>query len=149
MEVDETLDSGLSPELSVNNEIRNYLRETAKWGTFLAIVGFIWVGLMVLGSLAMTFFMGNMPGASDIPFPPALFGLFYLILAGVMVMPVLYLYRFSNKIKAALHSDDEVFLTEAFQNLKSLFKFYGIFTAIVIGLYALLIMGGIFAGTMF
>ncbi len=34
---------------------KEFLKETAKWTKFLAILGFVGIGLMVLGSLAMLF----------------------------------------------------------------------------------------------
>jgi len=56
---------------------------------------------------------------------------------------VLYHYRFSVKTQQALRANDEPLLTEAFSNLKSYYKFYGIFTAIVLGFYVLIF---VFAG---
>ena len=37
--------------ISLNEEIKEYLMETAKWAKFLSILGFIGIGLMFLGVL--------------------------------------------------------------------------------------------------
>jgi len=50
------------------------------------------------------------------------------------------LYRFSVQLKEALQSNDESLYVSGFQNLKSLFKFLGIFTIVILSLYALIIV---------
>ncbi|MEZ5043777.1 MAG: DUF5362 family protein [Saprospiraceae bacterium] len=85
--------------------------------------------------------MGGMTGAGMIS--PFIFTVYFLLIALVYLFPVLYLYRFSTKMQTALRSDNEAELTASFSNLKSLYKFMGILTAIFIGLYALIF---VFAG---
>ena len=46
--------------LVVSPEIRAYLAVTAKWGFFLAIVGFVSIALMIV----MAIFMGTLMGAT-------------------------------------------------------------------------------------
>lgn len=134
----------------LNTEIKSYLAETAKWGYFLSIVGFIGIGLMVLAGLFMGTFMstlGASAGAMGL-ISPMFITVLYLILAAVYFFPVLYLYKFSTQMKVALRSDNESELTSAFQNLKSLYKFMGILTAVVLGIYALLFVFGMIGGAM-
>jgi hypothetical protein len=40
-------------ELHINETAIEYLRSSAKWSMFLAIMGFIGIGLMILGALAI------------------------------------------------------------------------------------------------
>ena len=42
-------------------------------------------------------------------------------------------------MKTALNSNDQEYLNQSFQNLKSLFKYVGIITIIVIAVYALML----------
>ena len=125
----------------ITAESREYLQESAKWGKFLAIVGFVFVGLMVLISL----FAGTMMGAAmgDLGFGGGgiFLTLIYLALAAVYFFPCLYLYNFSTKAKLALLTNSNSGMAEALKNLKSMFKFMGIFTAIILGLYALIFVG--------
>jgi hypothetical protein len=64
----------------------------------------------------------------------------YLALAGVYWFPVTYLYRFSAQMKQAVKSRDESLYTSGFANLKSLFKFFGIFTIVMLALYGLILV---------
>lgn len=133
---------------TLNSEIKSYLAETAKWGYFLSIVGFIGIGFMVLAGLFMGSFMSTLGMGAAGLINPAVFTVMYLIIAALYFFPVLYLFRFSTKMKVALRSDNEAELTTSFQNLKSLYKFMGILTAIILGLYALIFVFGMISGAM-
>jgi hypothetical protein len=126
---------------AVNREIKLYLAETAKWGNVLAIIGYVFMGLMILASLVMIIGFSQMSG--QIGFPMWILGIVYLILAGVYYIPVTYLYRFSAQIKLAVHRNDGKLYTTGFENLKSLFKFFGIFTFVLLGLYVLVLVGAV------
>ena len=62
-------------------------------------------------------------------------GIVYVVGAIIYFFPCLYLLRFSNQTKTALASDDQTKLTSAFKNLKSMFRFVGVLTIIVIAIY--------------
>ncbi|WP_181163642.1 DUF5362 family protein [Pontibacter mangrovi] len=120
----------------------HYLREIAKWGKFLAIVGFVGVGIMVLVGLFAGATMGMFLPKESINSSAGMisggfFTVFYLLFALLYFFPVLYLYRFSGKMQEALRLQDEELLTTSFSNLKSLFKFMGILTIIILGFYVL------------
>ena len=123
-----------------DSEIINYLAETSKWGRFLAIVGYIGMGLLLL----LGFFVmvgGSILGSvSEVDLPLGVLGFLYIVLAGLYYFPVNYLYKFSNRIKLGLNSNSQQSLTSGFENLKSLFKFTGIFTIVILSLYVLLII---------
>jgi len=42
-------------ELEVGDEIKGYLKETAKWAYLLSILGFVGIGFMVIGGISFTF----------------------------------------------------------------------------------------------
>ena len=129
--------------LMITETAKDYLAETAKWGKFLAIIGFVGIGFMVVVALGIILFGGTMlagmPGGD--PYAAvggmALLGGIYLVGAALYFFPTLYLYRFSARTKRALQTNDTTTLTEALENLKSLYKFFGIITAIFVGIYAL------------
>ena len=76
-------------------------------------------------------------------------GVLYLVFSGLYFIPVNYLYKFSTQTKQALFDKDFRVLEFAFKNLKSLMKFTGIFTIVIIALYALIFFGAIiFKATM-
>lgn len=142
-------------DLHVDHEGTQYLAQAAKWGRILSIIGFVFVGLMVLFSLfAGTIFSKALADMGDQASGSAMMGsafggiftFFYLLIAALWFMPVLYIYRFSTKMQAALRSNDQHLLNDSFKNLKSCFRFMGIVTIIVLSFYALAIVVGI--GTM-
>jgi len=126
---------------TVTREIKLYLAETAKWGNILAIIGYVAMGIMVLASLVMIIAFSFID--METVFPMWILGIVYLLLAGVYYIPITYLYRFSNQMKLAVHRNDEKFYTSGFANLKSLFKFFGISTFVLLGLYLLIIVGAV------
>ncbi len=134
--------------LNVDSQSKAYLQETAKWGTFLSIIGFIGCALIILAGIFMAVgasqfdrsfneYGGRSRGLQGLG---TVMAFAYILFAVLYFFPCLYLMRFSSHIKAAVASDDQANLTVAFQNLKSLFKFVGILTIIGIALYILVII---------
>lgn len=123
-----------------NMKINEYLFEAAKWGKFLAIVGYVMMGLLVVLAFVMMFGVSLLSKAAGTGFPMMMIGMVYLVLAGVYFIPVTYLYKFSIQMKQAVESQDEGLFTTGFENLKSLFKFMGIFTIVMLSIYALALL---------
>ena len=140
-------------ELSVDAQARSFLAETAKWGKFFAILGFIFCVIIVLvGVLIATNYeeFGQAINAYDNnntlrEIGPAL-GIVYVVGAVIYFFPCLYLLRFSNLMKAALASDDQTKLTSAFKNLKSMFRFFGVLTIIIIAIYIVIVFVAVASG---
>lgn len=123
-----------------NEKIEAYLKETAQWGKFLAIVGYVCMGLLVLVALVMMFGLSQLMKGAGNKFPMFWVGLIYILLAAINYIPVTYLYRFSVQVKQAVADNNEDAYNTAFQNLKSLFKFLGIFTIVALAIYALVLV---------
>ncbi len=141
------LDSTLSTDLGFSVETTSYLEETSKWAKFLAIVGFVYLGLGVLGILSMGVFSSAFdPLYQEMGIPMLPFLLFYVAIIGIMFIPILYLYRFATNLKTAIQDNDASFLTDAFKNLKSHYKFYGIFVAIFLAIYGFFLAIGLLMG---
>jgi hypothetical protein len=125
-----------------------YLNETRKWTIFLSILGFIFLGLMVIMAIFAGTFFSSMSGGMA----PAGTGIFlsiiYLLMAVLYFFPILYLYKFSVHSKRAIYGESTDELTLAFKNLKSHYKFMGILTIVLLSIYLLAfllmgIMGGV------
>ena len=133
--------------LAINENNKGDLADTARWARFLSIVGFVMCGLIVLigffaGSIFSMFAntgeleeLGGMSSAMG-----AGMSFFYVIIAVIYFIPCLFLFRFANKMKLALSSNDQMALTTSFQNLKSMFRFFGIVTIIMISIYAIILL---------
>jgi len=109
----------------------------------MAIVGFIFSGLIALFAVFMMFTPSvglTSRFTSSFGF---IVGPFYLLMALVYYFPSRYLYNFSDNINAALFSNDQDALSAGFQNLKSNFKFWGILMICLIGFYVVIIAGSL------
>lgn len=131
-------------ELTLTNSAKSFLRETAKWCSFLSILGFIALGLMLIGSFFIGAIYNNLPQTAAMPFNVGgvMTGI-YVVFSLIYIFPVYYLYQFSVKMKKALMSKDDEVLAKAFEMLKSHYKFMGVFTIIILSFYVLAIVLGI------
>lgn len=144
MEIQDLQKVEIKNELVIDINIKTCLLEARKWTKFLAILGFIGIGFMVLVGIIIAL-TGNLiseanPTYQDLPFHTSFLGLFYTILALVYFFPILYLLNFSNKLKYALIRNHQPSLYKAFNNLKIHFKFMGILSIIMFVLSIILIM---------
>ncbi len=137
-------------ELNIDNESSQYLTETARWGKFLAIVGFVTCGLVAIASFFIGAILSRSPfaayGADGAAGTAGAIGgtfitLLYLAIAVLYFFPCFFLYRFSVRLKAALKGNDQVQLNQSLRSQKSLFKYVGILTIIVLAIYALVLIG--------
>jgi len=157
MDYNNTTSSFDSFELQLTPVAQGFLKETAKWAKFLAIVGFIFVGLYIIMAIAM-FAMGGamssaasemegmegMEGMSGMGaagmMGGAFLGVIYLLVAILYFFPMLYLYKFASKTQFALNNSNTDELTNGLENLKSHYKFMGILMLIALIFMALFVL---------
>jgi len=137
-------------QLVLSDQSAAFLKEAKKWAYFLAIMGFIGTGLMVVAGIFMSVIFSvidvfaNIPDKPDFPF--GLIGLLYVALAVVYFFPAYYLYKFSSEMSQALLVRDESHLSSAFRFLKKHFKFIGIMIIVMIALYIIVIIVFVIVG---
>jgi hypothetical protein len=140
-------------DLQVDHRSSTYLGETARWAKFLAIIGFIFCSLILMAALfagtIMTGAFGRLGGGGMGPVGGGLFSVIYILIGLVNFFPCLYLYNFASKMQAALRHNDQQQLNQSFFQLKSCFRFLGILMIVLLGLYALAIVGVIVAAAVF
>jgi hypothetical protein len=137
--------------LSIDAQSRSFLAESAKWGKFLAIMGFISCILVVIVGIYMATQAAELNKAMgqygyyrrEVRGLGPIMAAIYIVGALIYFFPFLYLLRFSNQMKAALAAENQENLTASFQNLKSMFKFVGVFTIIILSIYILAFFVGI------
>lgn len=145
--MEESIDQGMNltkNELKVTDCVQTDLITAAKWGKFLAIVGFVTIGLMFMGSLFLLI-------ASTTPFIGgqfAIMGVIYLVMGIIFVFPTLHLLRFSNRMLSGISSGKQTDFELGIEYLRSLFKFIGIYTIVILGMYILIFLTG-FLGVIF
>lgn len=136
--------------LVIEDEVRSYLLDTAKWGKFLSILGFIAGGLMIVASLGMM----TLGGAIGSGWSNALgflggfgLGIIYLIGALIYFYPSYCLYKCSTSMKRAIRFNQQSDLNMSFLYLKKQFQFWGIIALILLllyGVFFLVMIVGVF-----
>lgn len=128
--------------IQVSEGTKAHFLETAKWAKFLAIVGFVGLGLMVLVALFMLVGINSFISSLGAPIPANFggIGLIYIVMAVLYFFPTLYLFNFATKMKKAVLANDNNNFSLSVENLKSMFKFLGIFTIVILSFYVLAIL---------
>jgi len=143
----DTLDQNFHSDKSgirVSNDAKANFITIGKWVKFLGIMGFISVGFLAILALIMII------GGSSVSLggeQMMLIGFLYLVIAGVYIYPALYLARTSKHLSEAFNRDSQSSFELGVENMKSFFKFVGIFTIVVISLYILMILVAVFAAS--
>ncbi len=134
----ETIDDNqFSEGIGLDEKVKGFLLETAKWAKLLSIVGFVGIGLMVIGAIVVITLGSTMGFRGG---QPILLGLLYLGMTALYFFPIYYLYLFATKMKAGINSNTQQSITSGFENLKSHYKFLGIMMIIVLSLYGFMLL---------
>jgi hypothetical protein len=122
-----------------------YLKKAAKWARFLAIVGFVTCGfIVVFGFFAGSFIaaMANRLSPTSVELGPSVLTVFFCIVTAVIYFfPFLYLYQFSKRAFNGIDFKSDAEIEVAVEKLKSFFKFVGVLTIIMLCFYALGFLG--------
>jgi len=126
--------------LQVDPASQSYMLETARWARFLSVVGFIAMIFIVL-SAAVFLFAGQLSGEFAYSQGERLgIAIFYLLLILIFFYPMYALLKFSKLIKAAVLHTNQLEFDEAFRYLKNTFRFWGIYTIILLFIYGIAIV---------
>ncbi len=132
------------PTLIVTEDMRSYIYDMAKWANSLAIVGFVIAAILILASFTVGSAMQADPklaatmATSNLN--PIVITIFCLIWAFAVFYPSLLLFKYATKAKLGVLYGQQASLDEAFGKLKSLFKYWGVITLIVVALYIMLVI---------
>ena len=131
-------------ELHVDHNGSAYLKETARWAKFMAILGFVFCALYVLIALFAGSFIARLStmGGAGMGTGAGMIGggfisVVYILIALLYFFPCLYLYNFAAKMQTALQNNDQDQLNLSLRNLKSCYRFMGILMIIALGFVAL------------
>ena len=139
------LEQGLSSDnvqSKLSNQDLSYLKSAAIWAKFLAILGFIFSAMIIIGGFAFAVLFTSLPikDSGDLKLPimvaPALgfvyafIGIFYFVIS-------VALNRFSNYINKAWRTNAASDLSKAFSNLRNFFRITGWLIILAIVLYIL------------
>jgi hypothetical protein len=119
-----------------------HLRGTKPWVRLISVIMFIFSGLIFLGGLAM-FFVPSTPGMRGAGVGP-LVGILYFLMGGLYLFPAYFLHQYASSINDFLQGGGDSAMENALGSQKSFWRFVGILTLIMIGIYALIFMFVIF-----
>ena len=139
--------------LTIDQATKTNLSETARWARFLAIVGFVFLLLMVLVGIYSTLTinrfednyreMGGLGATGMFSSAGTGVALMYILMAVIWFFPLLFTLRFANHMQRALQNNDQELLAASFLNLKVCFRYLGIITVIFLALIALSMLLGV------
>jgi hypothetical protein len=131
------MENSLEPrKIEIEGVTLKYLNTTWKWTMFFAIIGFIFLGLLIIfGLMAGTFLSVFKSPQMGTGIPQVFLYIIILIIALLYFFPVFFLFRFSRHTRNAVQSLSKDELRKAFRNLKSYFVYTGVLLIIVLAIY--------------
>lgn len=124
-------------------EAAAFLLKAAKWGKFLAILGFIVTGLLIVAGILMNFVLNTVTDEAiplNLPFSPVVLSFIYILIAAIYIIPVISLNSFCNNAIKAINQSNTEKLTTSFRSLKNLFVFIGVSTTVILVLYTIVLI---------
>lgn len=123
-------------KIEIGPETIKNLNATRKWTMFLSILGFIFLGvLIVVGVVTSTFLNAFKSKEVNLGIPESLMLVLFITIAALYFFPVFFLFRFSKNIRDAIQKRSAVMLDKAFKNLRIYFTYIGIMVIIVLSIY--------------
>ncbi len=124
------------------------LAETQPWLRFIAIMMLIGSGLMLIGGgIAALMGILYMAGVITAETPGGAllvtFGILYVILAGLYLVPALHLLRSARAIRSLANEPREAVIVEALESQRRFWKFVGLATIVFVVLYTLAIAAAV------
>lgn len=142
----------LSPYHNQNDPLANvpvtplmveHLRATKPWVRLISVIMFILTGLMCVGGLLMML-MPSAPGMRGAGFFGPVVGIIYILFSGLYLFPAYFLHQYASSINDLLRGGGDTAMENALGSQKSFWRFTGILTLIIIGIYALVIFFAVF-----
>ena len=144
--------TGFENGSAVNRNTVEMLARTRPWVLFLAILGFICCGLMVLSAFSMMVLGSQMTGAGAAAGSAMMMPLcvFYIVLAAIYLLPTIKMMKYSSAINTLKYSPTVEALDNALDRQRSFWKTMGIFMIVMIVLWVVLMIAiaGMRAATM-
>jgi len=130
-------------DLCIDEQSKTYLKEIAMWGKFLAILGFIKFGFLLIYAIVFPLISHKLESHFDYDLPVIAITLFFLFMAALVYFPSNFLYCFAHCTKRALKQGDQDIMRHAFQSLKAYYRYVGILLIIMLCMYPVVIITAI------
>lgn len=130
------------PKIIIDQTGKAYMLETARWAKFLAIIGIIVMSFAVMGLIG--FLLASPMLAKELGQAPTVMSpaitIFYLVLICIFFYPLYSLLKFANVLKLSVETFNQQKFDDAFRYLKNTFKFWGIYTIILLVIYGIILL---------
>ena len=122
--------------LEIGQETLKHLNTLRKWTMFLAVSGFIFLGLVItLGLITSTFLTAFSNSDKMQGIPDALVYASFITVTLIIFFPILFLFRFSKHVSKAVSNLDGKEMHIAIKYLKRYFIYTGVLLIVFISVY--------------
>ena len=128
------------------------MRQTKPWVMLISIIGFIYIGLMVIFGVLTMFIFSQFNATGSFP-SSIMFAVIYILMGILYFFPFFFLFKYASSIGRLLDGGGAAKMEEALSNQKSFWKYIGILVVIsiivgILGIIAAIIipMFAVFAG---
>lgn len=129
-----------TPEIVLDQTAIEHLQVARKWSSFLSIIGFVIIGLMLLSIVGFTLMGLGFPKDELVHYTALIQVVPVAIMIVIYGIPIYYLYQFSKYSKIAFTDYDPEAITKAFQYLKVHYRFMGILVIVALVFYIISII---------
>lgn len=129
-------DNPVSRKIEIGEDTLKDINTTRKWTMFLAIIGFIVIGLgIIFGLFAGVFLTIFNTSDAFVGLPEWSFFILIILAGAIYLLPVFFLFRYSKHSANAVNTLDSHELHKAMKNMKSYFAYIGILIIIMLVIY--------------
>lgn len=140
--------------LKLQTAAKRYVHSTGRWCKFFAVVSIVGMSflalcgvLLILSScLGLDATINEALAEGGYLMPMWMLGAFCLVLAGLMLPAVIYLMRAAKAARTAVALNDNEAALRYMRYTKSYWKYYGILTIVILGIYAVGIPAAVVLG---
>lgn len=133
---------------AVTETTRTAFGQSSGWLRFLAILGFIGAGLLVVVGIGLAIFGGAFMGAFGVGFLGPVLGLIYVGLGVLIFFPSLTLLQTAGKAKAFGAEGKAADLEGVAVGIRRLARFYGILAIVYLAIIVIALVAGLAGGLM-
>ena len=135
--------------LEIDEEAKSNLLEMSRWTKFLSIIGFIFIGLIIVAGILfgvmISTLYSNMGSNLFAGMGTTGIIILYVVIGAIYFYPTYALLKYSTNMKAALNTADKARFNTAIYHLKNVFKYIGILLIIILVLYGVVIIFALIA----
>lgn len=130
--------------IEIGQETLKHLNTLRQWTMFLAVSGFIFLGLIISLGLITGTFLAAFSNSDKMPgLPDALVYIAFTTVTLIIFFPILFLFRFSKHTSKAVLTLDSKEMHIAIKYLKRYFIYIGVLLIVILSVYiASLILAG-------